>query len=141
MFPVTVAGRLAGFTTSFNFSVAQPTESWAPMTQRAIIEGVIAITPDSALSPGGTAALGFVVVDSEGQPVFTEEQLTITSSVPGGLATLSVDSPVALGAQLTVDYTRQGCRDEDVITAKLSSSGAEASGVIRMADAEASNSF
>ena len=141
VFPVTVSSVVPGgsVTTSFNFSVAQADRRLGSYDSAgSFIEGVIAITPDSALSPGGTAALSFAVVDSDGQPVSTREQLTITSScLFGGLATLSVDSPVALGAQLTVDYARRGCRDEDTVTAKLSSSGAEASGVIRMADAKA----
>ena len=98
------------------------------------VEGLVKVSPTGQVSPGGTATLSVSVVDDDLQPANTEETLTITSScLFGDLATLDPASPITLGSSITVSYTVQGCTGEDVITATLSSSGAEASGVVAIA--------
>ena len=106
--------------------------------QGNFVEGVIKISPSGRLSPGGTAVLSLAVVDAESEPVITEEILTLTSScLFGGLAVLSPVSPITMGSSISVDYSAQGCSGEDLITATLTSSGAEASGVVDIAPATA----
>ena len=98
------------------------------------VEGVIGIVPDGKLSPGGTAILNFAVVDEDLEFVTSEELLSITSScLTGSLAVIDPGSPVTMGARIPVDYTAQGCSGEDLITARLASSGAEATGVVDVA--------
>ena len=95
---------------------------------------MVKISPAGQISPGGTATLSVSVVDDDLRPANTEETLTITSScLFGDLATLDPESPLQLCSSITVGYTVQGCTGEDVITATLSSSGAEASGVVDIA--------
>ncbi|MCH1459708.1 MAG: hypothetical protein L7U64_05900, partial [Luminiphilus sp.] len=124
-----------GATSSLTLSVDQATRRLGYIdSEGSFVEGVIKISPAGQISPGGTATLSVSVVDETLRPTNTEETLTITSScLFGDLATLDPDSPLTLGSSITVGYTVQGCTGEDVITATLSSSGAEASGVVEVA--------
>ncbi len=102
------------------------------------IEGVIGIVPDGRLSPGGTAILSFAVVDEDLNPVSTGDTLSVSSPcLFNNQALLAPTSPISIAAEASVDYTLQGCTGEDLITARLGSSGAEASGVIDIAPAVA----
>ena len=81
------------------------------------------------ISAGGTAALTLVVVDDNLDPVTTQETLTFSSNcLFGDLAVLDPPSPVTLGSKITVNFTADGCEGDEVITATLASSGAEATG-------------
>ena len=102
------------------------------------VEGVIKVTPSGQLSPGGIAALSVVVVGADLEPVATQETLTLSSScLFGDLASLTPESPVIMGSSITITYTVRGCAGEDVVTARLASSGAEASGVVDIGEAVA----
>jgi hypothetical protein len=46
---------------------------------------------------------------------------------------LDPPSPVTLGSKITVNFTINGCQGEEVVTAKLASSGAEARGTVSIA--------
>ena len=124
-----------GATSSLTLSIDQATRKLGYIdSEGSFVEGVVKISPAGQISPGGTATLSVSVVDDDLRPVNTEETLTITSScLFGDLATLDPESPLKLGSSITVGYTVQGCTGEDVITATLSSSGAEASGVVDIA--------
>ena len=104
----------------------------------AFVEGALLISPDKELSPAGTAAITFAVVDDEDQRVKTEEILTLNSEcLFSSKATLDPTSPITFIGQATVLYTASGCTGTDNITATLTSTGAEASGSITMAEAVA----
>ncbi|RZO79814.1 MAG: hypothetical protein EVA63_07675, partial [Halieaceae bacterium] len=124
-----------GATSSLTLSIDQATRKLGYIdSEGSFVEGVVKISPAGQISPGGTATLSVSVVDDDLRPANTEETLTITSScLFGDLATLDPESPLKLGSSITVGYTVQGCTGEDVITATLSSSGAEASGVVDIA--------
>ena len=124
-----------GATSSLTLSIDQATRKLGYIdSEGSFVEGVVKISPAGQISPGGTATLSVSVVDDDLRPANTEETLTITSScLFGDLATLDPESPLQLGSSITVGYTVQGCTGEDVITATLSSSGAEASGVVDIA--------
>ena len=140
-FPITVSAVVpgGGTTNSLTMNVSQAVRKLGHIDSEGnFVEGVIKIAPSGQLSPGGTAALTFNVVDDELKPVTTEETLTISSScLSGNLAVLDPSSPITLGGGMTVAYTAQGCAGEDPITATLASSGAEASGVINISPASA----
>ena len=98
------------------------------------VEGVIKVEPTGQISAGGTAALTLVVVDENLEPVTTQESLTFTSNcLFGDLAVLDPLSPVSLGSKITVNFTADGCEGDEVITATLASSGAEATGTVSIA--------
>ena len=98
------------------------------------VEGVIKVAPTGQISAGGTAALTLVVVDDNLDPVTTQETLTFSSNcLFGDLAVLDPPSPVALGSKITVNFTADGCEGDEVITATLASSGAEATGTVSIA--------
>jgi len=98
------------------------------------VEGVIKVAPAGQISAGGTAALTLVVVDDNLDPVTTQETLTFSSNcLFGDLAVLDPPSPVTLGSKITVNFTADGCEGDEVITATLASSGAEATGTVSIA--------
>lgn len=98
------------------------------------VEGVIKVAPSGGISAGGTAALTLVVVDDNLDPVTTQETLTFSSNcLFGDLAVLDPPSPVTLGSKITVNFTSEGCEGDEVITATLASSGAEATGTVSIA--------
>ena len=137
-YAVTVAAVVPGgsVTETLNLSVDQAVRKLGHIDiEGNFVEGVIGIVPDGELSPGGTAILNFAVVDEDLQFVTSEELLSITSScLTGNLAVIDPGSPVIMGARIPVDYTAQGCTGEDLITARLASSGAEATGVVDVAE-------
>ena len=140
-YPVTISAVVpgGGATNSLTLSVDQAVRKLGHIdTQGNFVEGVIKISPSGQLSPGGTAALALAVVDAENEPVTTEESLTVTSScLFSDLAVLNPASPIIMGSNISVDYSAQGCSGEDLVTATLASSGAEASGVVDIAPATA----
>ena len=98
------------------------------------VDGVIKVAPAGQISAGGTAALTLVVVDDNLDPVTTQETLTFSSNcLFGDLAVLDPPSPVTLGSKITVNFTADGCDGDEVITATLASSGAEATGTVSIA--------
>jgi len=98
------------------------------------VEGVIKVEPSGQISAGGTAALTLVVVDENLEPVATQESLTFNSNcLFGDLALLDPPSPVTLGSKTTVNFTADGCEGDEIITATLASSGAEATGTVSIA--------
>ena len=98
------------------------------------IEGEIGIAPTGQISEGGTAALSLVVVDENLDLVSTPQTVTLTSNcLMGGRATLDPVSPVSFISTITVSYTADSCKGDDVITATLQSSGAEATGTLSIA--------
>jgi len=100
----------------------------------SFVEGTIKVSPSGQISAGGTAALTLVVVDENLEAVTTQESLSFTSNcLFGDLATLDPPSPVTLGSTITVNFTANGCEGEEKVTARLLSSGAEATGVISIA--------
>ena len=104
----------------------------------AFVEGKLKINPAKALSPGGTAAVSFAVVDEALQRVRTEEKVTLSSEcLFSALATIDPQSPVTFIGQTSILYTVNGCLESDAITATLESTGAEATGEISMAQAVA----
>lgn len=124
---------------SINFSVTTEVEQ-APRkigyidSAGTFVEGVIKVEPSGQVSAGGSAALTVVVVDGNNDPVSTEERLTFTSNcLFGNQAVLDPPSPVSLGSKITVNFTINGCQGEEIVTAKLASSGAEASGTVSIA--------
>lgn len=136
-FPIVASAIVpgGGATSSLTLSIDQATRKLGHIDSEGnFVEGVIKVSPAGQISPGGTAMLSVSVVDEDLQPANTEEVLTITSScLFGELATLDPASPITLGSSIAVAYTLQGCSGEDVVTATLSSSGAEATGVIDIA--------
>ena len=124
---------------SINFSVTTAVEQ-APRkigyidSAGTFVEGVIKVEPSGQVSARGTAALTVVVVDDNNDPVSTEERLTFTSNcLFGNQAVLDPPSPVSLGSKITVNFKINGCQGEEIVTAKLASSGAEASGTVSIA--------
>ena len=100
----------------------------------AFVEGIIKIEPTGQISAGGTAAMTLVVVDENLEPVTTQETISFSSNcLFGDLALLDPPTPVTLGSKITVNYTAAGCEGEDVVSATLESSGAEATGTISIA--------
>jgi len=98
------------------------------------VEGVLKVEPSGQVSAGGTAALTVVVVDENNDLVTTEESVTFTSNcLFGNQAVLDPPSPVSLGSKITVNFTIDGCQGEEMVTAKLASSGAEARGTVSIA--------
>ena len=98
------------------------------------VEGVLRVEPSGQVSAGGTAALTVVVVDENNDLVTTEESVTFTSNcLFGNQAILDPPSPVSLGSKITVNFTINGCQGEEIVTAKLASSGAEARGTVSIA--------
>ena len=98
------------------------------------VEGVLKVEPSGQVSAGGTAALTVVVVDENNDLVTTEESVTFTSNcLFGNQAVLDPPSPVNLGSKITVNFTISGCQGEEIVTAKLASSGAEARGTVSIA--------
>jgi hypothetical protein len=127
---------------SINFSVTTKVEQTARKIGHItsagnFVEGVIKVEPSGQVSTGGTAALTVAVVDDNNDPVTTEESVTFTSNcLFGNQAVLDPPSPVSLGAKITVNFTINGCEGEDIVTAKLASSGAEATGTVSIAPAK-----
>ena len=136
-FPIVASAIVpgGGATSSLTLSIDQATRRLGHIDSEGnFVEGMVKVSPTGQISPGGTATLSVSVVDDDLQPANTEETLTITSPcLFGDLATLDPASPITLGGSITVTYTVQGCSGEDVITATLASSGAEASGVVEIA--------
>ena len=134
LFPVTFAAVVPGgsVTGTVDLNVGQAIRKLGHINADGeFVEGEIGIVPDGQLSPGGTAVLALAVVDENGELVSTQESVSIESScLFGALAVLDPDSPVTMGNRIAVDYTLQGCVGEDVITATLASSGAQATGAI-----------
>jgi hypothetical protein len=98
------------------------------------VEGEIGIAPTGQISEGGTAALSLVVVDENLDLVSTPEAVTLTSNcLLGGRATLDPVSPVSFISTITMSYTATRCKGDDLITATLQSSGAEATGTLSIA--------
>jgi len=98
------------------------------------VEGVLKVEPSGQVSAEGTAALTVVVVDENNDLVTTEESVTFTSNcLFGNQAVLDPPSPVSLGSKITVNFTIDGCQGEEMVTAKLASSGAEARGTVSIA--------
>ena len=124
---------------SINFSVTTDVEQ-APRKIGYItnagdfVEGVLKVEPSGQVSAGGTAALTVAVVDENNDLVTTEESVTFTSNcLFGNQAVLDPPSPVTLGSKITVNFTVNGCQGEEVVTAKLAPSGAEAKGTVSIA--------
>ena len=122
---------------SFSITTALPAE-----TRRlgyidssgTFIEGKIKVQPSGQISAGGTAALTLVVVDENLEPVSTQESISFQSNcLFGDLATLDPPSPVQLGSKITVNFTSEGCEGDEIVTATLASSGAEATGTVSIA--------
>ena len=136
-YPITVSVTVpgGGITDSITLSIDQAERLIGHIdTEGNFVEGVIKVTPEDSLSPGGTALLSIAIVDGDFQAIQSAEQVTLTSScLIGDLATLEPPSPITMGASISVDYVLQGCEGEDLVTAKLLSSGAEASAVIDVA--------
>jgi len=140
-FPITVGATVpgGGITNSLSLIVDQAVRKLGHFDSEGnFVEGVIKISPTGKLSPGGTAALSLAVVDEDLEPSTTEESVNVSSScLFGNLATLDPASPITMGSSIAVAYTAQGCTGEDLITATLASSGAEASGVVEIASPSA----
>ncbi|MDB2645023.1 hypothetical protein N9Y37_11280 [Luminiphilus sp.] len=124
---------------SINFSITTEVEQAARKigyidNAGAFVDGVIQVDPSGQVSAGGTAALTVVVVDDNNDPVTTEERVTFSSNcLFGNQAVLDPPSPVSLGSKITVNFTINGCQGEEIVTAKLASSGAEAQGTVSIA--------
>jgi hypothetical protein len=100
----------------------------------AFVDGIIKVEPSGQVSPGGTAALSVVVVDDNNDLVTTEESITFTSNcLFGNQAVLDPPNPVKLGSTITVNFTINGCKGTEIVTATLASSGAEATGTVSIA--------
>ena len=140
-FPIIVGATVpgGGITNSLSLIVDQAVRKLGHFDSEGnFVEGVIKISPTGKLSPGGTAALSLAVVDEYLEPSTTEESVNVSSScLFGNLATLDPASPITMGSSIAVAYTAQGCTGEDLITATLASSGAEASGVVEIASPSA----
>jgi hypothetical protein len=124
---------------SINFSATTKVEQSARKighitSAGAFVDGVIKVEPSGQVSPGGTAALTVVIVDDNNDPVTTEESITFTSNcLFSNQAVLDPPSPVKLGSMITVNFTINGCKGTEIVTAKLASSGAEAIGTVSIA--------
>ena len=136
-YPITVSMIVpgGGVSDSLTLSIGQAERLIGHIdTEGNFVEGVIKVTPEESLSPGGTALLSIAVVDEDFQPITNAEQVTLSSScLIGNLAASEPASPITMGASISIDYVLQGCEGEDLVTAKLVSSGAEASAVIDIA--------
>lgn len=136
-YPITVSMIVpgGGISDSLTLSIGQAERLIGHIdTEGNFVEGVINVTPEESLSPGGTALLSIAVVDEDFQPITNAEQVTLSSScLIGNLAASEPASPITMGASISIDYVLQGCEGEDLVTAKLASSGAEASAVIDIA--------
>jgi len=99
------------------------------------IDGLLLISPDKALSPGGSASITLAVVNAEGERVTNEESVTLSSNcLFSGAASIEPGSPLTFVGQATVTYTASGCSGTDTLTATLESTGAEASGRITFSE-------
>jgi hypothetical protein len=102
----------------------------------SFVDGQIGLT-ETDLSAGGSVLLTMNVVDENGAPVRTVEEIFLSSGCSqAGLATLPA-SVNTVNGQATAGYTANGCGGTDQITATLASSGAVATGVVNLAAAEA----
>jgi hypothetical protein len=124
---------------SINFSVTTKIEQTARKighinSDGAFVDGVIKVEPAGQVSAGGTAALTVVVVDDNNEPVTTEELVTFSSNcLFGNQAVLDPPNPVSMGSKITVNFTMNGCKGEELVSATLASSGAEATGTVSIA--------
>ena len=139
-YPVSISAVVPGgsITQELEISIDQAVHTLGHIdVEGNFVEGVIGVIPNGPLSRGGTAILSLAVVDEDLGLVSTDDTVSITSPcLFNNLAVLDPASSIELVAELSVDYTLQGCTDEDLITAKLRSSGAEASAVIDIAEPE-----
>ena len=99
------------------------------------IEGLLLISPDKALSPGGSAAVSLAVVNAKGERITNEESVTLSSNcLFSGAASIEPDSPLTFIGQTTATYIDLGCSGTDTLTARLESTGSEASGTITFSE-------
>lgn len=137
-FDITLSSVLAGGQVSENLtiSVEQAVRKLGYFDDNGdFIEGAIRIEPARELSPGGTAALTLVVVDGDNQRTTSEEQIEITSDcLFGSAAVLDPPNPISVTSQVSVSYTATGCAGADILTARLGSTGATATGTIQVAE-------
>ncbi len=137
-FGLTVSAVLPGgaVTQQFDLSVDQAVRKLGYFNDNGdFIEGQIDIEPGDQLSPGGTAALTFAVVDANNERADSTETVEISSEcLFGSQATLDPASPITFNSQATVSYTVAGCSGADELTVTLASTGAEATGVVSIAE-------
>jgi len=99
------------------------------------VDGLLLISPDKAVSPGGSASITLAVVNAEGERVTNEESVTLSSNcLFSGAAIIDPASPVTFIGQTTFTYTASGCSGTDTLTATLESTGAEASGSVTFSE-------
>lgn len=92
------------------------------------IERQISVLPNATLAATGSAELSVAIVDADGTPVNTPEQVNFSSGcVSGGQASFSPESPVtSVNGVATIQYNPNGCSGSDSITASLLGDIAEA---------------
>lgn len=109
---------------SINFSVTTEVEQAVRKVGHItsagnFVDGVIKVEPSGQVSAGGTAALTVVVVDNNNDPVTTEERVTFTSNcLFGNQAVFNPPSPVSLGSKITVNFTIDRCKGEEMVNGK-----------------------
>jgi hypothetical protein len=99
------------------------------------IENQIGIQPQEMLAVGGNAQLTVAVLNQEGEPVGTSEEITFSSGcTAAGQAVLNPENPVkSVNGQASTTYTATGCSGVDVVTASLVGAAAQATGDVSIA--------
>lgn len=113
-----VEGPAGTVTQSLNFQTVRANLRLGSFRDGNFVPGRIAASSTS-LPRNGTAELIVFVVDEEGSPVETEEEVRFSSQCErSGQAQLPVTATTTNG-RVTVDYVAAGCSGNDTVTATL----------------------
>ncbi|MCR9183767.1 MAG: hypothetical protein NXH81_00065 [Halieaceae bacterium] len=115
---VSVDAPAGTVTEALNFSIDQAALRLGSFADGVFRPGVIGISGDT-LPRNGSAELTVFVVDGDGEPVSTEQEVRFRSDCErSGLAELPVSATTTDG-RVTVEYTVAGCSGTDTVTASI----------------------
>jgi hypothetical protein len=130
---ITVDGET--LTETITFQVQRPSLRIGYFDGNEFIAGEIALVPQDITS-SASAALTIAIVDESGELVSSEEVIFLRSDCANsGEAVLPKSVSTSTG-QTTATYTAAGCEGDDVITATLDNSGAQAFATVNIAPTE-----
>ncbi|MEH6588908.1 MAG: hypothetical protein V7746_01560 [Halioglobus sp.] len=130
---VTVDGET--FSESLTFQVLRPDLRIGYFDGNEFIDGEIALVPEDITS-SASAVLAMAIVDESGELVFSEEVIFLRSDCANSGEAILPKSVATSTGQATATYTAAGCEGDDLITATLDNSGAQAFGTVNIAAAE-----
>lgn len=118
-----------------NFSVDQAEVRLGSFENGSFVPGKIAQSGDT-VARNGTVALTVFVVDGDGEPVETEEEVRFRSDCErSGQAELPASATTTNG-RVTVEYTATGCSGDDTVTASITGVSSTATATITVAPPE-----